>query len=205
VTYVQKEDLKKSLELTGTTYADRDIERAIPAACAAIDSLCHRSFEQDAVAVQRFYRAQTRTLCPINDVGLPADDLTTDEPLAVVAIDRAATGAWDEAWTEGVDYQLEPLNATVDGKPYEVIRALRAQFPAHSGAVSVTARFGWTAVPPEVVEAAVLLANRLIIRIRQAPLGVVTAGADVGVAMRIARTDPDLALLLDDLTREVYF
>jgi hypothetical protein len=200
--YITAEDLKQSGELKGTTYADRDIARAIPAACRAIDDVCHRSFGQDAQPVQRFYRATTREFCWIDDVATPADD-ATESPLAVIDLDRAATGDYSEVWTEGEDYKLEPLNALADGKPYEMLRAIRTFFPAHAGAVRVTARFGWTEPPPQVIEAAVLLANKLIVRVRQAPFGIVTAGADVGVAMRIARSDPDVAMLLDELTRDI--
>lgn len=200
--YITADDLKQSGELKGTSYADRDIARAIPAACRAIDALCHRRFGQDETEVSRLYTAATDSFCWISDVSLKADDLTDDSPLTVVVVDRLGNGSYSESWDEGVDYVLEPLNATLESKPYESIRALRACFPRHVGAIRVTARYGWTTVPAEVVEAAVLLANKLIVRVRQAPFGIVMAGADVGVAMRIAKSDPDVAMLLEELTRE---
>lgn len=198
--YIQKEDLKESIEVKGP-YIDRDIDRALPAACAAIDAICHRTFGCDDTPVARIYKATTATLCWINDVPLPSDDLT-EPSLADVAIDRALDGLYSEAWVEGTDYQFEPLNATLDGKPYTMLRALRTTFPARSGAIKVTARFGWQVVPSGVVEAAAIIANKLIIRIRSAPLGILMAGTDVGVAIRIAQSDPDVAMLLTGLTRD---
>jgi hypothetical protein len=202
--YVTVEDFKQSTELTGTNFADRDIERAIAAASRSIDDICHRSFDQDATLVARYYTARIGTLCEIGDVMAPADDLT-EPTLTVVELDLAADGSYSTAWTEGTDYQLEPLNAAADDKPYETLRSLLTTFPSRAGAVRVTARYGWTEIPDQVVEATILLSNKLLVRVRQAPFGIITAGIDSGVAMRIVRSDPDVGMLLDELVRESVF
>ncbi len=203
--YITAEDFKQSAELKGTTYADRDIERAISAASRAIDDICQRRFDQDATEAVRYYRAVTRSLCWIDDLMLPLDDLTEPTPWAVAISRTSVDASYSEAWVEGTDYQLEPLNAAADGKPYEMLRALKTQFPAHAGGVRVTARFGWQEIPAQVVEAAVILSTKLLVRARQAPFGIVVAGIDAGVAMRIGRSDPDVSMLLSDLTREAVF
>ena len=194
--YIAVEDLKKSLELTGTTNVDRDIERAIPAASAAIDEMCARKFGKDDSAVARYFNARTATICLIDDV--PDQTVT-------LAVDRAGNYSYSESWTEGTDYIFEPMNAPADGKPYESVRSIAQGFPMHTGAVKVTARFGWDAVPAQVIEACALLANKLIVRIRQAPFGIVSAGIDSGAVMRIARTDPDVVALLEPFMRNEPF
>ena len=50
------------------------------------------------------------------------------------------------------------------------------------------------------MQATLLLASKLMKRAREAPFGVVTAGFDVGAAIRIGR-DPDVALLVQDYVR----
>lgn len=190
--YIAAEDLKKSLELTNTTNIDRDIERALPAASRAIDEMCNRKFSKDATAVSRYFDARTATICLIDDV--PDQSVT-------VAVDRTGNYTYGESWTEGTHYIFEPMNAPADDKPYESMRAIRTSFPLHTGAVKVTARFGWDAVPAQVIEACAILANKLIVRLREAPFGIVSAGIDTGAVMRIARTDPDVVTLLEPFMR----
>jgi hypothetical protein len=55
--------------------------------------------------------------------------------------------------------------------------------------------FGWPVIPDPIVEATSLLAGRLLIRIRQAPLGVLSLGLE-GEAARIGRSDPDVMFLV---------
>jgi hypothetical protein len=70
--------------------------------------------------------------------------------------------------------------------------------------VRVTGRFGWDAVPPEIIEATGILATKLIRRSREAPFGILAVALETGTAIRLARTDPDIASLIDAFTREVF-
>lgn len=199
IDYITAEDLKKSVELTGTTFQDRDIERAIPAASRAVDDICSRRFWLDEEPVARRYSTTLRGRCEIDDLPKIADVELAD--LAIVEIDSARDGSFATTWTYGTDYDFDPMNADADAEPFTDLVAISSSFPAGRGLVRVTARFGWVEIPSAVVQATLLLANRLIVRARQAPFGVVTSGIDVGVAMRIARTDPDVASLLEGVTR----
>jgi hypothetical protein len=67
--------------------------------------------------------------------------------------------------------------------------------------VKLTGQFGWTILPEAVKAATSILAAKLLRRVREAPFGIVTAGIDQGVAMRIARTDPDVYSLIAPYSR----
>lgn len=196
--YITTEELKSSLELSGTGYADADIPRAIHAASRAIDSYCSRRFYVDDNTVARYYTLRESIIA--------IDDLSAT-PTEVAVSTRP--GTWTTIGTAGSDYDLEPLNAPANDEPYVLLRALnwwptyRYQRSTAYGNIRITGLWGWPEIPAQVPQACGILAAKLLVRVRQAPFGIVTAGADVGVAMRIAKSDPDVAALLDGLGREL--
>lgn len=196
--YLTLAQLKATLTMTGTTFADPDITIAIGAASRAIDSTTGRRFWLDADATKiRYYTPRSYRLLQI-------DDLVS---MTSVAIDRSGTGTYSEAWTSGTDYVLEPFNAPQDfpARPYETLRVRMLSgrwLPTYiEQSVKVTGQFGWASVPDDVTQAASIIASKLLLRGRSAPFGIVTAGIDQGVAMRIAKTDPDVYTLLRDYNR----
>lgn len=196
-TYVELEQFKRTAELTGTSYADNDIQAALLAASRAVDGITDRRFYLDTDATQvRYYTPSSRTL-------LLVDDLVT---LTTLKTDPTGDGTYDTTWTVNTDFKLEPLNAAADGWPYETIRlhpnSTRSWPCGYPGAVQVTGRFGWPAVPEPVRDATTMLASRLVKRKREAPFGIVTVGIETGSAVRIARTDPDVMQLLADYVRD---
>ena len=190
--YIDREDLKSTLSLTGQTYADADIDRAITAACRGIDQACGRRFYPDPDSTH------VRYFTPNSSLTLPIGDLIT---LTTFQSDMAGTGSFSTAWTLNTDFILEPLNALEEGfgQPYNRIRILRRQtalrFYGWTREVKVTGQWGWAAVPEPVKQATALLSARLLKRAREAPFGVVSLGFE-GEAARIARSDPDVAFLL---------
>lgn len=195
--YVTLEDVKKSLELTGTSFANRDLERAIASASRAVDKVCDRRFWLDEDPVTRTYTASGMgDRVSIDD--LP--DVEASDPGALATVEIRSGDEW-ETLTWDDDYEFAPINAHADGEPFTDIISLGRLFPVRMNGVRVTARWGWAEIPHQVVQATVLLSNRLLIRARQAPFGVVIAGVDVGVAMRIARQDPDVMGLLAGVSR----
>lgn len=190
--YITLDQLKASLSLTGETYADADITLAISAASEQINEQCHRrTFSLDVAPSQRLYWSEGRFVF--------IDDAVSVTTVAIGCGD----GTFPYTLTPGTDYDLEPLNAAIDGEPYTTIRIRRH----HSGyghhhhrQVQVSGMFGWAAVPELVLSATSLLAGRFVRRIREAPFGVISVGLESQPA-RIAVTDPDICAMLTPLTR----
>jgi hypothetical protein len=90
-------------------------------------------------------------------------------------------------------YQLEPLNAlTLAGEsvPYTSIRRITGSWnidPAGEALVSVTASWGWTAIPDRITQAALIIAKEIITNRDEVKLGLV-GFSDVGGVT--ARTNP---------------
>lgn len=197
--YVELEQLKSTAELTGHPFADQDALAALAAASRAVDEATGRRFYLDADAAQvRYYTANgTRRLL--------IDDLVT---LTTLKVDRGGDGTFEETWTVGTDFVLDPLNAAADARPYESVliryyRGLTWPSGVEKG-VEVTGKFGWLTVPAEIKVATTMIAARLLKRMREAPFGVVALGLD-GNAVRISRTDPDVAQLLAGFDRRAPF
>ena len=187
--YIQVEELKATLEISGQTFADNDVQRAVTAASRIVDNITDRRFYADADATHvRYYTSQSATSCDI-------DDLST---LGAVDVDYGGQGVFSTTLTQNRDYVLEPLNATELGVPWQRIRItqLGFQLPTFVRAVRVTGQFGWTSVPEDIKAATGLVASRLLKRSREAPFGVVAIGMD-GSAVRVAQSDPDVCALLD--------
>ena len=221
--YVTLEELKSAQELTGTTYADYELETAISAASRLIDDATHRRFYADADNTQvRYYTARR-----FGDIEI--DDLIE---LAEFATDPVGLGNYTDIWVFPTDIMLDPPNAPADARPWERV-VLRRVLPAlgypgsYAGAylgggyagwgigryrwplqvpqaVRVTGQFGWASIPSKVKEACIILAPRLCRRAREAPFGIVGVNAEGG-GMRLSQTDPDVCALLKRLTRDQYF
>jgi len=206
--YLDREELKATLTLSGETFADADIDAAISGASRAIDNYCDRRFYPDADA------AQVRYYSPPGRLGyiswsqsaqvIDIDDLIT---LTSLKTDSTGAGTFPETWTLNSDFMLEPLNAAADGNPYTMIRNAPTSaryFPPLPRSIQVTGKFGWAVAPPEVIEATTLWANRLLRRAREAPFGAVVAGLDVGAISRITPIDPDVTSLLSQYVRRPF-
>jgi hypothetical protein len=200
--YISPDQLKNTLTLGGTSFADADLALSVGAASRAVDTITGRRFWLDADT------AQIRYYTPRSYRTLQIDDLVT---MTSVAIDRGGSGSFTESWVNGTDYVLEPFNAPAENpaRPYETLRVRMLSgrwLPTYiERSVQVTGKFGWTTVPDDVVSATGILAAKLLRRSREAPFGIITAGIDQAVAMRIGRTDPDVYTLLHDYTRHEPF
>jgi hypothetical protein len=198
IDYVDLDELKKTISADGTTFLDDDLERAITSASRAIDGATNRWFYADQTAtVARLYT-------PDRALTLEIDDLLE---LGAVEIDRNADGTFEEAWTEGTHFVLEPLNAAENHSPAERIKVRKncgRQLPTHESSVRVTGKFGWDDIPSEIIEATGILATKFLRRSREAPFGILAVALETGTAIRLARTDPDIAALIDPYTREVF-
>lgn len=184
-----------------SSLADSDLlEKAINAASRAIDKYCGRKFWQEATTSVRTYQIDDPYTAWV-------DDISTTSGL-VIKTDTAGDGTFTTTW-DSADYQLEPLNANVVAAgstvtPYAWWRIVAIDdktFPIHDRrtTLQVTARFGWSAIPDDVNEAAILKATSLFRR-KDAPFGVAGFG-EFGV-VRIGRGDPDVMDLLRPYRRQ---
>jgi hypothetical protein len=94
------------------------------------------------------------------------------------------------------DYELLPLNALADGKPYTHI-ALTTRVAR----LDITADpWGWLNIPDSVKKATKLQASRFFNR-RNSPYGV-AGSPDMGSELRLlAKVDPDVAVALKGFSR----
>lgn len=187
--YVDTDALKASLTLTGTTYADDDVDQVVQAASQAIDQAQGRTYGKSAAD-------ETRVYTPTGAGVLYIDDLAV---LTSIRIDPAGEAAW-EAWTAETHFRLGPVNAADVGKPYTIISTIGGyRFSSHRHArVEVVGRFGWPAPPASIVEAATIVAAQLLKRRRDSPFPVLSVGDQ---AAYITRNDPQVVALLHGLQR----
>ena len=200
--YISPDQLKSTLTMTGTSFADADVTLAIGAASRAVDSITGRRFWLDADATKiRYYTPSSLSRI------IPIDDLVV---MTSVAMDRSGTGTYSETWVDGTDYILQPFNAPSElpARPYESLR-LRYRsgrwLPTYiDPSLKVTGQFGWASIPDDVAAATGILAAKLLRRSREAPFGIVTVGIDQGAAMRIGSSDPDVYMLLSPYARHAF-
>lgn len=190
--YATVEEVRAQFSDSGDRLDIALLERAISSASRAVDKYCGRRFWADTVATARLYKTGCPDILDVNDISTQTD--------LVVETDSAGTGSWTVL--DASDYHLEPLNADADGGSYAwwtVVVDDGSGFPVScSPLVRVTAKWGWSSVPDEVVEATILKSVSLFRR-KDAPFGVAGFG-EFGV-VRITRNDPDYADLLRPFRR----
>jgi len=198
--YVTADELRASLSISGG-YVDegQDFDLAVETASRAVETATDR----------RFYlfdpsNDQTRYYTPIRPMVLEIDDAVS---VSSVMTDQDGDGVFETTWTLHIDYELQPDNATLDGRPFERIVAKQTgsyRFPyGLERSVEVVASFGWSTAPSQVTSLTKLLATQLVLRAKMAPFGI--AGIGVDGAVRIAREDPAMCMLLRDLDRSPIF
>ena len=179
--YISVAELKETLSLGGTTFADTDLSRAAVAASRFVDGICGTQFYLGTPGEVRKYT-------PVASDYLIIDDATT----------ITSVSANGSALTLDTAYSKFGAHTGVTN----VLRSLQGYtFPRGvTNSVSVTGTFGWTAPPADVKQATVILASRFLKRSREAAFGVI--GFDLeGGAVRIPGRDPDVDRLLNPYMR----
>jgi hypothetical protein len=185
--YTTVDDVKAYLGITTSNFDD-ELTADIATAARWIDENCDQIFYETT-------DEETRSFIPQN----PGYCIT--DPIS----EFVALTAQESIWTLDQDFILEPLNAALQGRPFTAIRTIArpfiftlSQIPAgwagFDGRVYVTAKFGWPAVPNQIVQANKIQAARYFHR-RNAPLGVISFSNEV--AFRMAGADADAANLLE--------
>lgn len=190
--YITTEELKSYLRIdVADTVDDAELESKITAASRAVDRTTNRQFGQLAAAdawlyTPRWDGSRCRWVIEIDDL-------------------QDATGLTVATSAGAIDlFAKQPANAAAKGKPWTrlVVDPAAAVIPKGTeNEVTVTAKFGWSAVPVTVKEATKLQAARLFKR-RDAPFGV-AGSPEAGSEVRLlARVDPDVAVTLRPYVRQ---
>jgi hypothetical protein len=187
--YADLEELKRARKVTDTN-DDVDLTAALQRASRALDERCRGlggHFYADSVASARGYYTADDAYYTRKGEVLAVDDISSAAGLVVEVGDGTT-------WVTVTGYDLAPDNALVKGRAVEgLIRPLGCW--STSPRVRVTALWGWPAVPDNIAQATLLLANRRFMR-RNSPEGV-AGWADQG-AIRVSRFDPDIEDLVAD-------
>jgi hypothetical protein len=195
--YASLAELKAVMGISDTS-EDAALQLALDAATELIDEHCNRTFQVPSDVSTRYYTATSTTRVEIDDVYTTTGLVVSSYNVAVPAAVPYVSGG----------YELGPRNALAHGKPYTFLTytsiwplAYPGYFSVRDMAIAVTARFGFAAAVPVVIEqACILQANRIFAR-RGSPYGV-AGGVDTGSEVRLlARVDPDVAVLLRPYVR----
>jgi hypothetical protein len=198
--YVTTAELKSYLRISDTD-DDTLLALWITAASRAVDDYCGRQFGQVASVEAREYATvfDSHRGCYLAVI----DDLPTTTGLIVL----------DENAVEITEYTLEPVNALLKGKPQERLW-LTSSFgttlnwpyswpwpvlPA-GRPLTITAKWGWTAVPSAVKVATMLQASRFASR-RDSPYGIAGSPSEGSELRLLATLDPDLKTSLSAFRR----
>lgn len=199
--YATLAQMYAELDITDTKY-DPKLETAIAAASRQIDGHTGRRFWQDATVVDRQY-------FPSSTVYVEVDDISTTTGL-VVKIDTNDDGTFAQTLTITTNYIVAPVNAPdmVPVQPYTQIRLVDrgvSAFPNWGSgrpSVQVTAKFGWPAIPDDVVKACLVQAVMLF-KSSEAPFGAVQLGFDQsGVQRMSGRLHPVAVGLLEPYVKQ---
>jgi hypothetical protein len=198
--YVTAAELRASLSVGGSyNDAGEDFDLAVETASRAVEKATDRVFY-----LRDPSNPQTRYYTPIRPMVLDIDDCVA---LTSLMTDQDGDGIFETTWTLHSDFELQPDNAIADGRPYERIVVKETgsyRFPyGLPRSVEVVGSFGWTTTPSAVKSLARLLATQIVLRAKMAPFGV--AGIGVDGAVRIAKEDPAMCMLLRDLDRSPIF
>lgn len=186
--YVSVSTFKDYARVETQTADDTEIEAALNAAEQQLDIACQRRFQVAAApATARLYAPQTSTVLRIHD----ATTIT-----AVVNNGTTVSSG---------DYQLEPVNGLTwagESVPYQQIRLLGTgqwDFGNWDGkaTISVTATWGWAAIPAPIVEACKVLAKDILGN-RDVRFGLVAVTEAAGIS---ARTNPIVRSAVDQYRR----
>lgn len=146
-------------------------------------------FNRDAVASPRIYRATNPSLLVVHDIATASGVSVSAGTVAQGFNDLITSDNWE----------LQPVNATADGLPFDAIWHHWAFWPTWpSVRLQVTAVWGWPSVPDSVAEAQLIWCAK-IFRRKDSLDGV--AGVNDFGPIRIGKMDPDVADMLSDYTR----
>lgn len=176
--YATLPELKSYLKITDAA-DDAELNDALASASKGIEDFCHRQFNSAGAVSARTYHPDSHCMVEV-------DDFSTTAGL-VVKTAAGNDGVFGTTWL-AADYQLEPLNGVVDGRPgwpYWKIGSVgsRTFRCVNRATVEVTANWGWAAVPSPVKQACLIIAAETF-KLKDAPFGVAGFGEFGAVRVR---------------------
>ncbi len=193
--YATLAELKLRLWPTGTLDATYDsaLDQLITAASRRIDETCS-PFRFYAASETRTFKAEFADLLFIPTGLLSVTTLRTDED---------GDRVYERTWAT-TDYDLEPENAALDGKPYTRLATTPNglyQFPVGvPKGVQLAGSFGYATTAPALIAEACLLQSMRWWKRKDAIFGVV-GSAEMGQLVVIPKLDPDVELMLRPFMR----
>lgn len=203
--YLLVEELKHALTMQNQTYADEEMKIAIAAAGRGLEANYGGPWGEGAADEARFFT-------PMH--GLTYVRIGALSEVTEVALDEAGGGSYNRVLVEGVDYRLEPVgNGPApggSGEPWQRLRFLRAgsawswqydprvsPYPWGFDSLRITGTWGYSTTPPGVKAASLIVATRLLRRMRDAPFGIIGLGMD-GAAVRAGQIakDPEVVFAM---------
>ena len=184
--YCGLEELKSRLSIAATdTASDYEMILSIQTVTDWITSYCGQHFYQVT---------EVRTFVPYDLYQIPVDPLVS---VSSLDLDYSGSGVYDTHWVQNVNFQLlrdtgmYNINARGIPRPYTQVQVIGANsggplsfFPyiwafTPQNRVQITGTWGWPVVPPNVAQAALILAADLF-KSKDAPWGVAGVG-DLGL------------------------
>ena len=166
--YVPQQDMTSYVR-SSIVADESEIEAAQLAADSMVNAHCQRTFVVPTVATARTFIASDSYTMSVPDIA---------NTTGLVIVDNGTT-------ITVAGYQLEifpgypgPIDVTGRTRPYTIIRRMSGSWSADSNnddVLSITARWGWPAIPPEVALASKLMTRDLLLA-RDTAFGIVQVG-----------------------------
>jgi len=190
--YCSAADLAHFISEASVGSDNTELTLAIESASRSVDRITGRQFGVVDEPESRWYvptydRDRRRWIIDV-------DDLMTADGLAVEFGDGATVSGPPLA-----GYVPLPVNAVANGIPWTQLVFGQGFSVASGNQARVTAKWGWTEIPPTIKLATLLQASRLFAR-RHAPFGV-AGNPEVGQLRLLERLDADVAVSVRPFAR----
>lgn len=171
---------------------DTILENAINSVSRWIDNYCWRRFFSTTADETRYYTPQG------GGVVIP-DDIVS---ITTLKTDDDSDRVYETTWSATADYDLEPVNAALDGWPYTKICVnpnSSKYFPKVKRGVEIVGKFGWSTAPAEILQACLIQSARIFKR-KDSPYGI-AGTTQLGVLQLIPGLDSDVKAMIDQYRR----
>lgn len=183
--YLDRDVLKQVLFLEDTVEWDEYLDILIRSVGDVIDQHTNRTFLSTGTQETRYFSGR-------GGGNLEIDDLHT---FVTLKVDTNGDGTFDQALSEGTDFELQPFNDTVKWSIVLRSGGDLGVMPHGVKAVEVVGVWDWPSVPGSIEQAAMLMATRWFKRKE-------TDYSDESLAQGVKLLDPDVIAMLQPYRRD---